>query len=148
MPKLKSNVEFETAFDTYTVGEEIGEGGSGKVFGGFSSDGTAVAVKVLTTDRATTDKRKRFKNEIDFLSKVRHPNIVGATDHGIASHKSIQGPFYVMPRFDGNMREHLESVSDPNIKLEIFCKVLDGVEAVHLQGAFHRDLKPENVLVS
>jgi serine/threonine protein kinase len=30
--------------------------------------------------------------------------------------------------------------------LFIFAKVLDGIEAAHLQGAVHRDLKPENLL--
>src|SRR3981081_1724934 len=31
--------------------------------------------------------------------------------------------------------------------LPLFVKILDGVEAAHLQGVIHRDLKPENILV-
>jgi len=146
MSKLKKAISFETAFGTYIVDELLGEGGAGRVFGGTGSDGAAIALKVLTKDRATEDKRRRFKNEIAFLAQNKHINIVTVNDHGVASGGEIVGPFYVMRRYDGSLRDLMRSgIASDNV-LGLFFQILDGVEAAHLQGAVHRDLKPENIL--
>jgi serine/threonine protein kinase len=135
----------ETAFGAYTLTELLGEGGAGRVYGGTSPDAIKVAVKLLSADKATKDKRRRFKNEIAFLSRNTHPNIVSVIDHGVTHTKGASEPFYVMRRYDCNLRDLLPTLSFDEI-LPIFGKILDGVEAAHLQGAIHRDLKPENIL--
>jgi serine/threonine protein kinase len=135
----------ETAFGIYTLNEQLGEGGAGRVYGGASADGSQVAVKILSADKVTTDKRRRFRNEITFLARNRHPNIVSVIDHGVASFKGACEPFYVMQRYDCNLRKVLPNIK-PQEVFSIFTKMLDGVEAAHLQGAVHRDLKPENIL--
>jgi serine/threonine protein kinase len=142
--KLKSPLALETAFAAYTLDEILGEGGAGRVYGGKSAEGTSVAIKVLT--KTSRDKRARFKNEIAFLSRNRHPNIVTVFDYGLANEGSISGPFYVMSRFASNLRTLMTTGISPGSVLSVFGKVLDGVEAAHLQGVVHRDLKPENVL--
>lgn len=58
----------------------------------------------------------------------------------------IVGPFYVMRRYDGNLRGCMQMSFSPQDRLQIFSKILDGVEAAHLLNAIHRDLKPENIL--
>src|SRR5437588_8262329 len=98
MPRLP--FELETFFGTYVLDELLGEGGAGRVYGGVDPEGAAIALKALAADRATTDKRRRFKNETVFLKQNKHPNIVSISDHGTSS----VGPFYVMPRYDGNLR--------------------------------------------
>lgn len=89
--KLKQPIEIETAFNVYRIDEQLGEGGAGRVYGGSDEAGGAIAVKVLTNP--ATDKRRRFKNEIAFLTRNRHRNIVNVTDHGIASNRALNGPF-------------------------------------------------------
>jgi serine/threonine protein kinase len=101
-------------------------------------------VKVLT--QVAADKRRRFKNETKFLANNKHPNIVTVTDHGVADAANIKGPFYVMRRYDGSLREHMAKELSPDHILKSFAQMLDGVEAAHLQGVTHRDLKPENFL--
>jgi serine/threonine protein kinase len=101
-------------------------------------------VKVLTS--ASNDKRRRFKNEIAFLARNKHPNIVSVTDHGVANDKTISGPFYVMRRYDCNLRDGIKAAQSPQEMFQIFGLILNGVEAAHLQSAVHRDLKPENIL--
>ena len=146
MSKLKAPVEVETAFATYRLTEQLGEGGAGRVYGGTDPLGTAVAVKILTNH--TTDKRRRFKNEIAFLERNTHRNIVTVTDRGVATGPGIKGPFYVMPRFAGSLRSVIERRVPPDKAIQIYSQILDGVEAAHLQGVTHRDLKPENILIA
>lgn len=146
MSPLKSPVSLETTFGSYVISEILGEGGAGRVYGGKAADGSNVAVKVLSVERATTDRKGRFKNEIAFLMRAKHPNVVGVIDHGIANSGVVKGPFYVMRRYDTNLRSMMrEKIAKENV-LPLFAKILDGVEAAHLQNAVHRDLKPENIL--
>jgi len=86
--KLKQSITVETAFGSYALNEVLGEGGAGRVYGGTDWDRRPVAVKVLSVERATIDKRRRFKNEIAFLARNKHPNIVSVIDHGVASSSS------------------------------------------------------------
>jgi serine/threonine protein kinase len=95
LPKLKKPISFETTFGTYVVDELLGEGGAGRVYGGKDNDQSPIALKILAEDRATTDKRRRFKNEISFLSRNKHQNIVTVIDHGIAPGPEAKGPFYM-----------------------------------------------------
>src|SRR5271163_4688324 len=78
--KLKKPISFETTFGIYVVDELLGEGGAGRVYGGVGIDEKPIALKVLAQDKATTDKRRRFKNEIAFLARNKHPNIVTVID--------------------------------------------------------------------
>jgi len=146
MPKLKTMVSYETTFATYTVDEQIGEGGAGRVFGGVSPDGIRIALKLLASERASADKRARFKNEIAFLLANKHPNIVTVIDHGLSKAGESRVSFYVMPRFDGSLRAMIKKHIAPNDVLPLFSQMIDGVEAAHLKGVVHRDLKPENIL--
>lgn len=146
MSKLKKPISFETTFGKYEVDELLGEGGAGRVYGGVDFDRQPVAVKVLAQERATSDKRKRFKNEVAFLVRSKHTNIVSVTDNGINLAGDVVGPFYVMPRYDGSLRDLMAKGIAPERVLQLFSQILDGVEAAHLHGVIHRDLKPENVL--
>lgn len=137
-------VILETAFNSYTLGDQLGEGGAGRVYAASDSAGQPVAVKFL--HNATTDKRRRFKNEIHFLEKNSHPNLVKVLGHGAGTIGSTQGIFYVMPQYDASLREFIGHV-DPDKAFKCFSAILDGVEAAHLKGVTHRDLKPENILV-
>ena len=61
MSKLRKKISFETTFGVYVVDEVIGEGGAGLVYGGVGPDESPIALKVLAEERATADKRRRFK---------------------------------------------------------------------------------------
>lgn len=145
MAKLKLPVPLETAFNTYVVDEIVGEGGAGRVYGGQDEAGISVAIKALS--QTSTDKRRRFKNEIAFLSRTRHKNVVKVIDYGVAD-CSIKGPFYVMHRYARSMRDVIKAGIAARDVLPLFSQILDGVEAAHLLDVTHRDLKPENILVN
>jgi serine/threonine protein kinase len=134
---------FRTTFDSYKQIRSLGSGGAGTVFEVVDGEGTHKALKLLDPEKATGDRLKRFKNEVQFCLKSSHKNIIRVLDHGLSDSGA---PFYVMPMFPGTLRELLKSNIPPQDVLPLYGAILDGVEAAHLSGVCHRDLKPENIL--
>jgi serine/threonine protein kinase len=136
--------EYETVFHTYAQGSNIGQGGTGTVFEVTDEEGKPWALKVLSEADATTTRRKRFANELWFCAHHTHPNWLPVLDWGLTT---VEGrPFYVMPRYQGNLRDVLKQSITPAKALAFFEQMLDGVEGAHAKGVWHRDLKPENFL--
>lgn len=144
MPKQREILE--TTFSQYELVEIVGQGGTGRVWRAKDSSGADVAVKILNPDCANSQRRKRFQNEIIFCSKYEHANVVRVVDHGVYTGGKISTPFYVMPLYQGSLRDALAGSSDLQPRLRYFDQVLSGVDAAHLLGVTHRDLKPENIL--
>jgi serine/threonine protein kinase len=138
---------FDTPFETYEViGAPIGEGGAGRVYPVKSGSNERLALKCLSPERITTDRRKRFKNEIAFCSKYEHRNIIQVLDSGLSIINGAKCPFYVMPEFPMTLRKLLDQGISSEKVLPLFSQILDGIDAAHQLSAFHRDLKPENIL--
>jgi serine/threonine protein kinase len=146
MAPRKDPTTFITAFSSYTVLREVGEGGSGRVYEVADSSGKVVAIKSLDPTKLTTDKVKRFKNETHFCLRSPHKNIVTVLEYGVRNVNGKHCPFYVMPLYPKTLRTLISEKIQPNKVLTYFAQILDGVEAAHLLGVWHRDLKPENIL--
>ncbi len=145
MAKIK-NLEFETTSNSYKAVSKLGEGGAGSVYEVIDQDSKTFALKILSAGVVSTDKVKRFTNEMNFLSKNRHDNIVEVLDDGFITENGKKLPFYVMPRYSQTLRTIITNQIQTDKVLPYFSQILDGVEALHLKGVWHRDLKPENVL--
>jgi serine/threonine protein kinase len=91
----------------------------------------------------SSDKVKRFKNEINFCFNPPSERIIRVVDYGKADNGS---PFYVMPLYPSTLQQRIESHIPSDEVLELFSHILDGLEATHFLGVYHRDLKPENIL--
>jgi serine/threonine protein kinase len=139
--------EFETATEQYTRGKILGEGGAGRVFRAKDSSGRDFAIKCLHPRQATKDRRRRFRNELAFLRSNTHKNILTVIDDGLVDWEGSRTPFYVMPLYPATLRTVMQNGIPPDQVLQLFSRILDGVEAAHLSRVIHRDLKPENVLV-
>lgn len=145
MAKRKARM-FYTAFSSYNEIGVLGEGGAGRVFAVEDADGAKWALKLLDPTRATTEKLKRFKNELVFCSQDRNEHIIRVVDHGLYSEGGTLSPFYVMPCYDSSLRALMKKGLAHDAVLPLYSQLLDGVEAAHLLGVIHRDIKPENVL--
>ena len=101
MPKAKQ-IEFITTFSQYKSTRLLGEGGSGFVYEVEDDNKQRFALKVLKRQGITTEKRKRFKNEITFCQRFSHPNIISIIDNGVFTDEDISVPFYIMPLYDSS----------------------------------------------
>jgi len=129
----------------YTITEEIGAGGMGRVYRAFDARlEREVAIKVLPPGLLTdAEARKRFRREALALSKLNHPNI--ATVHDFDSQEDSD--FLVMENIAGQtLEEKLESgpLSEKEI-VRLGVQLAEGLSAAHSQGVLHRDLKPGNL---
>jgi serine/threonine protein kinase len=143
--KLK-DMAFETLTNSYKAISVLGQGGSGTVYEVTDNHSNIYALKLLSADVISTDKVKRFKNEMNFLYKNRHTNIVPVLDYNYISVKNAKLPFYVMPRYRATLRMLITHGIQPDNVLPYFGQILSGLETLHFKGGWHRDLKPENIL--
>lgn len=139
---MKKPKQLKTTFNTYTIIDKIGEGGSGVVYSAKDESGKLFAIKCLDANKATREKMKRFENEYRFCARNKHPNIISVLDNGLSDDQS---PFFVMPQYKGSIRGLIGKLN-PREALTVFEKILDGVDAAHQLEVVHRDLKPENIL--
>lgn len=143
----KNPTEFESATENYSVVGVLGEGGAGRVFECRASDDKLYAIKALRFEGVSAAHRSRFKNELWFLRRNEHRNVVTVLDEGLVDWgRGVKGPFYVMPLYGQTLRKAMADGLAANAVLPIFSQILDGVEAAHLKKVVHRDLKPENIL--
>ena len=62
-------LHFDTTYNSYTSVTVIGEGGSGTVYEVKDEDSKVYALKLLAENNVSSEKLKRFKNEIHFCNK-------------------------------------------------------------------------------
>ncbi len=134
----------------YLVEREIGRGGSGVVY--LARDrrlhARHVVLKFLHSSFDDHDHiRLKFRHEIEALSRLNHPAVVGVLDVG----QSPDGrSFLVMEYVDGvtlrsRLREGPLSFPEAAPIVAILC---DALQAAHASGIIHRDIKPENIILS
>ncbi len=103
-----------------------------------------VALKVLLhSDQGPAD---RFAAEVELLSTLEHPHIVGYVSHGVTEHGT---PFLVMPWLEGidleeRLRKEPLSIDDT---LTLARRVAEALAYLHGRGLVHRDLKPSNLFL-
>jgi len=143
---MKIKEPFETYSETYTIIDTPVEGGTGFVYKVNSSSGESFALKLLKPEQIRKDRVSRFHQEISFCKTFNHQNILKVLDNGFVICKDQKCPFYVMKYYPQMLRSAFP-IRDPKMILLYFSKILDGVEALHLNKCWHRDLKPENILL-
>jgi predicted Ser/Thr protein kinase len=129
----------------YRLVGRLGEGGQGVVFLAVSSEGTQVALKLLS---ATTDSqvRSRFLKEVAAAQRVARFCTAQVLDAGIFERR----PFIVSEYVDGPSLVEVVEQNGPrsaSALQRIAVATLTALGAVHAVGMVHRDFKPGNVLL-
>lgn len=107
----------------------LGKGASGSVYAGHLTDGTQVAVKMLSPQ--STEGPKHFRTEAQLLTKIHHRNLVSII--GFCNDGTHMGLIYEYMA-NGTVREHLS-----------------GLEYLHdgcRPPIIHRDIKTVNILLA
>lgn len=128
-----------------------GRGGQGVVYHAFDIEhGRFVAIKRLRGGPAASQQaRERFRREIEIVSSLRHPNIVGV----FGVHEVDGQPVLIMEWIGGApLNEYVAGTrGDPRLEppciLDLFIAICDAVHYAHQRGVLHRDLKPSNVRI-
>lgn len=133
----------------YEIDAILGSGGMGTVYKGrqVALDRT-VAVKVLDPEFARDDDYvARFVKEARIAGRLRHQNVVGAIDCGIAA-----GNHYMIMEFvEGKSLDEIikeRGALDERVALEIVRQACEGLEYAWRHHIVHRDIKPRNILLT
>jgi predicted Ser/Thr protein kinase len=133
----------------YFVEREIGRGGSGVVYLAQDRElhSRPVVIKFLQAPWENHERvRLKFRQEIEALSRINHPAVVGVLNVGQAPDGRS---FLVMEYVEGvtlrsRLREGRLSFAEVDAIAATLC---DALESAHRSGIVHRDIKPENIIL-
>ena len=139
--------------DPRTIGEfrlhaQLGAGGMGQVYLGFSPAGRAVAVKVIHQQFARDQEfLRRFSHEVAAASAVGGMYTAPVVDYDLTSAAPWLATAYVPgPTLATFINKHGPL---PEASLwRLAAGLAEALRAVHAKGLIHRDLKPANVLLA
>jgi serine/threonine protein kinase len=133
----------------------LGNGSYGAVYRA-KCDQLVCAAKVLhpilfqTRDPAAYRIVERFQREIDFLSGLRHPNVIQYL--GSCADPETRMPVLFMELMDESLTSFLERPADPpplplHVQVDIGHDVAQALSYLHRHEVLHRDLSSNNVLL-
>ena len=153
----------------WVILEFVARGGMGEVYRAHQVNlKRDVALKIISREWLETfvddpeeleNALRRFRQEVETMVQIRHPNVIQIYDYDKARVKLPEGEveleYLVLEYIPGRtlrstMREEGFYPLEEETRLWIekyFFPVLEGVKAIHRAGIFHRDLKPENILL-
>ena len=134
----------------YTLVREIGRGGMGCVYEGYSPNGKHLAVKMMSSKVTINPEfRELFQLEVAALQKMNHHAVVKIMGSAFGD---PEGNLYLPMEFvEGQtIEQHVSQTGGPYPEpeaRELFGKVLDAFSYIHAAGCIHRDIKPSNIMV-
>jgi serine/threonine protein kinase len=131
----------------YTIEDQLGEGGMGRVFKALGPDGRPVALKMVKSEMAgDAIFLKRFRREAEVAQRIQHPNVVSVIETG-----DYDGVPWAAQRFiaGGSLEDRLAKSGTLDLPqvVALSKQVAAGLDVLHENGLIHRDLKPGNILV-
>lgn len=131
----------------FEVLRRLGSGGLSSVYlvQERANPGFPMAFKLLDPGSLDADNLKRFRNEFEVLTTLRHPNLIEAYE--LIETRTAVG--YLMEYVEGrNMLEVLRTRKPSHSEVDlVFSQLLSALFELHQNGLAHRDIKLENVLV-
>ena len=122
----------------WSIGEQVGSGGFGRVHLAQAANGETAVVKLVP--KAPGAEREILFEDLDGV-----PNVVPILDRGEWGDSWV----LVMPRAEKSLRDRLAELADPlsiNDAIQVLANVAEALVAI--EGRIvHRDIKPDNILL-
>ncbi|ERN10358.1 hypothetical protein AMTRI_Chr12g270980 [Amborella trichopoda] len=140
----------EASTNNFSSSNILGEGGSGRIYKARFDDNILAAVKKL--DSVGPESEHEFENEVDLMSKIRHPNLVSLLGYCVYG----QSRFLVYELMqNGSLESQLHGPSRGSgltwhLRMKIALDAARGLEYLHEHcnpPVIHRDLKSSNILL-
>ena len=132
----------------YTIIEEIGHGGMGRVFKALDrSLGITVAIKVIRPEFASNPRViELFKQETVLARSISSENVVRVHDLGEAEKTKYISMDFVEGQ---NLRDLIHASGSLTISTAVKFgqQICSALSAAHKAGIIHRDLKPSNIMI-
>lgn len=140
----------EAATDKFSENNILGEGGRGRVYEACFKDNFLAAVKKL--DSGGSDVEREFENEVNWLTKIRHQNVVSLL--GYCNHGETRLLVYEMMQ-NGSLENQLHGPTQGSyltwdLRMKIAIDVARALEYLHDRcnpSVVHRDIKSSNILL-
>jgi serine/threonine protein kinase len=130
----------------YTVLRKIGEGTFGRIYEAFDNQpGNAVALKFYSTQSGIIPNSAI--REIQFHSRINHPNIIGLTDYFHSKTDVILAYEFMEIDLYNFIKRIRTPLAEPQLKC-LFKSILTAISHIHSNGIMHRDIKTSNFLMS
>lgn len=152
--RFLSYEELKEATNNFEDSSILGEGGFGRVFKGVLSDGTAVAIKRLTS--GGQQGGKEFSVEVEMLSRLHHRNLVKLVGYYSSRDSSQHLLCYeLVPNgsLEAWLHGPLGGVNCPldwDTRMKIALDAARGLAYLHEDSqpcVIHRDFKASNILL-
>lgn len=134
----------------FEVLSKLGEGSFGIVFKVQRKlDANKYVLKKINISKMNTRCKEDALNEVRFLSKLEHPNIVKYYDSFIEEEH-----LYIVMEYceGGDLSKFLRSHQDCHLKEELVWKYIiqmcQGLSFIHQKKILHRDIKAMNIFIS
>ena len=148
--RLSSNGEHPEQFGDFELLEEIGHGGTGRVYAARRIDTSeVVALKVIDPQQFWDDDRhevrQRFETEFKVAAELVHPHIVPVFASGESNGRYFISMKYIEGQDLSKRISHQPIVNHKAAKA--LLGIADALRYAHRRGIVHRDLKPQNILI-
>ncbi|KAI3982046.1 hypothetical protein MKX01_018952 [Papaver californicum] len=144
--------QIKAATENFSPANMIGRGGFGPVYKGVLLNKTAIAVKSLSSN--SKQGKREFLNELNTISRLRHPNLVRLYGHCAVDNKFLLVYEYMenscLATALSGSRPNLKERLDWQTRVKICIGIARGLAFLHEGAAFrivHRDIKLSNVLL-
>ncbi|KAF3954019.1 hypothetical protein CMV_020592 [Castanea mollissima] len=141
--------ELEEATNNFDSAKELGDGGFGTVYYGILRDGRQVAVKRLYEHNCK--RVEQFMNEVDILTRLRHPNLVSLYGCTSRTCRELLLVYEYIP--NGTVADHLHGdLAKPGAlpfptRMKIAVETASALAYLHASDIIHRDVKTNNILL-